>query len=158
MTPTNTPATTIEPDPHVPIIRTVREFDSTAAQLLRAHTDPDLFRRWVGPDASMITIDHWECRAGGSWRFLDREQAFRGCFHDVRPDRIVQTFTWEGMPDQVALETLNFVDLGKGRSRLVAESLTSNFEDRDAWMRSGMATGIEEGYLKLDRLLADGTD
>ena len=83
-------------------------------------------------------------------------QSFRGCFHTVRPDRIVQTFTWEGMPDGVALETLTFEDLGDGRTRLHAQSLCDSFEDRDAWLRSGMETGVHDGYAAIDRLLADG--
>ena len=69
-------------------------------------------------------IDYWDARNGGSWRFLGRrdgeEYAFRGCFHTVEPGKIVQTFTWEGMPDGVSLETLRFEDLGDGRTRLVA--------------------------------------
>ena len=35
------------------------------------------------------------------------EYGFHGCFHEVRPDElIVQTFTFEGAPDGVALEKL----------------------------------------------------
>ena len=85
------------------------------------------------------------------------EEAFHGCFHTVRPDRIVQTFTWEGMPDDVALETLTFEDLGDGRTRLHATSLCDSFEARDAWLRSGMETGVNDGYAAIDRMLADGT-
>jgi uncharacterized protein YndB with AHSA1/START domain len=76
----------------------------------------------------------------------------------VRPDRIVQTFTWEGMPDGVALETLTFEDLGDGRTRLHARSLCDSFEARDFWISSsGMEVGVHEGYAALDRMLADGT-
>ncbi|HET8658446.1 MAG TPA: SRPBCC domain-containing protein, partial [Micromonosporaceae bacterium] len=82
--------------------------------------------------------------------------AFRGCFHEIRPDRIVQTFTYEGEPDGVALETMVFEDLGDGRTRMLASSLCDSFEGRDAWLQSGMDTGVHEGYAKLDRLLADG--
>ena len=108
------------------------------------------------PDASNTTIDYWDARTGGSWRFLDREHAFHGSFHEVSPQRIVQTFTWEGLPDHVSLETVTFTDLGNGYTRLVGESLTSSFEERDQWLASGMETGVNEGYAKLDRLLADG--
>ena len=105
-------------------------------------------------------IDHWDARTGGSWRYVathgDDEHAFRGCFHEVRPDRIVQTFTWEGMPDAVALETLVFEDLGGGRTRLHASSLCDSFAARDGWLQSGMEVGINEGYAKLDGLLRDG--
>jgi uncharacterized protein YndB with AHSA1/START domain len=152
---------TIEADPKVPVIRITRDFNATPAQLLRAHTDPDLFVRWVGPNGMTTKIDQWDARTGGSWRFVQdaegAEFAFRGCFHEIRPDRIVQTFTYEGEPDGVALETMVFEDLGDGRTRMLASSLCDSFEGRDAWLQSGMETGVHEGYAKLDRLLADGT-
>lgn len=150
----------IEADPEVPIIRITRDFRATPAQLLRAHTDPELYARWVGPDSITTTIDHWDARTGGSWRFLnvhgDEEYGFHGCFHEVSPDRIVQTFTWEGMPEHVSLETLRFEDLGDGWTRLHAQSLVDSFEGRDGWLQGGMDVGVNEGYAKLDRLLTDG--
>jgi len=151
---------TIEADPKVPVIRITRDFTATPAQVLRAHTDPDLFVQWVGPNGMTTKIDQWDARTGGSWRFVQNaegaEFAFRGCFHEIRPDRIVQTFTYEGEPDGVALETMVFEDLGDGRTRMLASSLCDSFEGRDAWLQSGMQTGVHEGYAKLDRLLADG--
>ena len=68
----------------------------------------------------------------------------------------MQTFTWEGEPDGVALETLTFEDLGDGRTRLHAQSLCDSFEVRDAWLRSGMEVGMNAGYANLDGLLAAG--
>jgi uncharacterized protein YndB with AHSA1/START domain len=153
--------TRIEADSAVPIIRITREFQATPAQLFRAHTDAELFERWVGPDSMRTRIDVWDARAGGSFRYVSiapdgTEYGFRGCFHDVRPDRIVQTFTYEGEPDGVALETLWFDDLGDGRSGLRTQSLVDSFEARDAWLKSGMETGVEDGYAKLERMLSDG--
>ena len=102
----------------------------------------------------------WDAQTGGSWRYASvhdgTEYWFHGCFHEVRPDRIVQTFTFDGDPDGVALETLWFEDLGDGRTRLRTQSLCDSFEGRDAWLRSGMEVGVDEGYAKLDRMLADG--
>ena len=73
----------------------------------------------------------------------------------MRPDeRIVQTFTYEGFPDGVALETATFEDLGNGRSRVTSVSLVDSFEERDAFVASGMESGVVEGYEKLDELLA----
>ena len=158
---TKTTETTIEADPKLPIIWMTRDFAATPEQLLRAHTDPVLFAQWVGPDALETRIEHWDARTGGSWRFVQvgegAEYAFRGCFHEVGPGRIVQTFTFEGEPDGVALETLWFEDLGGGRSRLRSQSLVDSFEGRDAWLASGMATGVNEGYAKLQRMINDGT-
>ncbi|MBA2497356.1 MAG: polyketide cyclase, partial [Acidimicrobiia bacterium] len=53
-----------------------------------------------------------------------------------------------------ALETLRFEDLGDGRTRLHAQSLVDSFEGRDQWLASGMETGVDEGYAKLDALIA----
>ena len=158
---TSIPEAVIEADPKVPVIHIRRDFRATPAQLLKAHTDPDLFARWVGPDGiDKTTIDYWDARTGGSWRFHGRsngiDHAFRGTFHEVSDGRIVQTFTWEGLPEQVALETLTFRDLGDGTTRLHATSLCDSFEARDGWLASGMETGVNDGYAKLDRLLADG--
>lgn len=161
----------IEADPEVPLIRITRDFAATPAQLFRAHTDPELYARWVGPADLTTTIDHWDARDGGSWRFRNHrasandtdgrsepeEYAFRGCFHEVSPQRIVQTFTWEGMPEGVALETLRFEDLGDGRTRLHAQSLVDSFAARDAFLASGMDVGVNDGYRALDALLADGS-
>ena len=89
--------TTIEADPKIPIIRTTRDFRATPEQLFRAHTDPGLFAQWVGPRSLDTRIEHWDARTGGSWRFVSArdgvEFGFHGCFHEVRTDRIVQTFT-----------------------------------------------------------------
>ena len=83
------------------------------------------------------------------------EYWFHGSFHDVRPgELIVQTFTFEGMPDGVALEKLILEDLGGGRTRLVTTSLVDSFEDRDAFVASGMEEGVVDGYERLDELLA----
>lgn len=104
-------------------------------------------------------IVEWDARDGGSWRYIaardGQEFGFRGCFHTVAEDKIVQTFTFEGMPDAVSLETLWFEDLGDGRTRLHGQSLVDSFEGRDAWLASGMETGVDQGYAKLDVLLAE---
>jgi uncharacterized protein YndB with AHSA1/START domain len=152
----------IEADPTLPIIHIWRDFTATSEQLFRAHTDPELFARWIGPDGMDAQILEWDATNNGKWRYSggDRHhdpQYFRGSFHTVSPERIVQTFTWEGMPDGVALETMTFEDLGDGRTRLHATSLCDSFEDRDAWLRSGMETGVNDGYAALQRLVDDGT-
>jgi uncharacterized protein YndB with AHSA1/START domain len=151
----------IEADPIVPIIHIRRDFRATPARLMRAHTDPDLFAQWVGPDGMDTRIDYWDARTGGRWRYVasrdGEDYAFRGTFHDVREDVIVQTFTWEGKPEDVALETLRFEDLGNGFTRLHAQSLCDSFEGRDAWLRSGMEIGVHDGYAKLDRLIEAGS-
>lgn len=159
MTTTSTRETQITADPNVPLIRIVREFDAPPEKVFRAHSEPDLFAQWIGPRRLETRIDRFDCRTGGSWRFAQVEEGaeygFYGSFHEVRPARlIVQTFTFEGVPDGVALEKLTLEDLGNGRTRLVATSLVDSFEARDAILASGMEVGVREGYEKLDELLA----
>jgi uncharacterized protein YndB with AHSA1/START domain len=158
---TATRETRIEADPEVPLIRITREFDAPPSRVFRAHTDPDLVVQWLGPRGLEMRIDHYDCRPGGSYRYVhsdaNGEYAFRGCFHDVRPDElIVQTFTFEGMPDGVALEKLVLEDLGDGRTRLTTTSLCDSFADRDAMLASGMEVGVVQGYERLDEVLARG--
>jgi uncharacterized protein YndB with AHSA1/START domain len=160
MTTTNTHETQIIVDTEVPLVRIIREFDAPVEKVFRAHTDPDLFFRWNGPRGYESRVDRFDCRTGGDYRYVHVtkdgfEAAFHGAFHEVRQNvLIVQTFTYEGMPDGVALEKLRFEDLGDGRTRLTATSLVDSFADRDAFVASGMETGVLEGYEQLDELLA----
>jgi uncharacterized protein YndB with AHSA1/START domain len=154
--------TLIEADPALPVIRITRDFDASPEKVFRAWTDPDLVARWLGPRDSEIRIDSWDARTGGSYRYAsvrDGEEvaAFYGSFHEIRPtERLVQTFTWEGMPDGVSLDTMTFEDLGNGRTRVVGVSVVDSLESRDAIMASGMDVGVNEGYEKLDEILANG--
>jgi uncharacterized protein YndB with AHSA1/START domain len=156
---TSTHQTEIAVDPDVPLVRITREFDASPDKVFRAHTDPELFTRWNGPNGTEMRIDHFDCRTGGSYRYLiasdGNEFGFRGCFHEVRPaELIVQTFTFEGVPDGVALERLMFEDLGDGRTRLTSTSLVDSFAGRDAFVASGMEDGVRQGYERLDEVLA----
>lgn len=156
---TTHPTVTISAPEGLPWVDLEREFDATAEQVFKAHIDPDLVMQWMGPRDLRNEVDHWDTRSGGSWRYVsrrgDEEYWFRGCFHEVVPGRrIVQTFTFEGFPEGVSLEILELEDLDGGRCRLRARSVTDSVEGRDAFVASGMETGIVEGYEKLDDLLA----
>ena len=152
---------TIEADPDIPVITITREFDAPPERVFRAWAEPDLVKQWMGPRSVDMEIETWDCRTGGSWRYRaahDGEAiaSFYGSFHEARPgERLVQTFTWEGMPDAVSLETMTFEPLDEGRRcRIVAVSVVDSMEAQRAWMASGMEVGVNEGYEKLDELLA----
>ena len=161
MSTTSTHEIQIFADPRVPLVRIIREFDAPKEKVFRAHTDPELVVQWQGPRGMEARIDHYDCRTGGSYRYVHthdgQEYGFHGSFHEVRPNElIVQTFTFEGMPDGVALEKLVLEDLGNGRTRLTSTSLVDSFEGRDGFLASGMEVGVNEGYEKLDEILARG--
>lgn len=143
----------------LPVLECVREFDAPVEAVFRAHTDPALVVRWMGPRSVTMHLDHWDGVTGGSYRYHvtheGGEEHFYGAFHEVRPsERLVQTFTWTGFPDGVSLDTHYFEDLGDGRTRLRVVSVVETVEGRDMMVASGMETGIHEGYEKLDTLLA----
>jgi len=151
--------TDIAVDPDVPLVRITRDFDAPPEKVFRAHTDPDLVVQWLGPRSLQMRIDHYECRTGGSYRYLhvrgQDEFGFHGSFHEVRADEmIVQTFTFEGDPDGVALERIVFTDLGDGRTQADVDFAVESFAARDAFVASGMESGVKESYERLDEVLS----
>jgi uncharacterized protein YndB with AHSA1/START domain len=62
--------------------------------------------------------------------------------------------TFDGDPDGVALGRIMFTDLGGGRTRLTSTSLVDSFAARDAFVATGMETGVRESYERLDEVLA----
>jgi uncharacterized protein YndB with AHSA1/START domain len=148
----------IEADPTVPSSGSPATSPPRPTALPRPHR-PDLYAAWVGPNDLSTRIDHWDCRSGGSFAFSNirgaESYSFHGCFHEISPTRLVQTFTFDGWPDGVSLETLTLTDLGNGRTRLTATSLVDSFEGRDQWLASGMEVGVNDGYAKLDTLLTE---
>ena len=140
-------------------VRMSREFDAPRELVFRAYTDPDLIPRWWGPRYLTTTVDRMDVRPGGSWRFVQRApdgtvHAFHGVYHLVEPpDRIVQTFEYEGERGHVLLETVTFEDLA-GRTRLTTQSVYQSHEDRDGMVAAGMESGVVESMDRLEQLLA----
>jgi uncharacterized protein YndB with AHSA1/START domain len=138
-----------------------RDFDAPVSALFRAHADPDLVKQWLGPSRNEMTIERWDFRTGGGYRYLHRgpdggEYWFNGVFHTVRDDEfIIQTFEFEGAPDMVNIEFMWFEDLGDGRSRLRGRSICPSVEAHDALLSSPMESGMTEGYDRLDVLLVN---
>ena len=135
-----------------------RVFNAPRERVWRAMTDPKLIAQWWGR-GHPLTIEKFELVRGGHWRFVEETeqgpQGFEGRFSEISPpERVVQTFEWDGMPGHVALETMTLADLGDGRTKLVTESLFMTQEDRDGMMQSGMEAGVNESYAALDRVLA----
>ena len=156
---TTTDPTTIDVDSEVPAVRITREFDAPPERVFRAHTDPALFAQWAGPRQYTTDIIEYEATAGGRWQYVSRGKGgeaygFRGVFHTVEPNtRIIQTFEFDGAPGQVSLGTLTLEEVD-GRTRLAIHEVYPSVEARDAAVASGMEHGVNEGYERLDELLA----
>jgi uncharacterized protein YndB with AHSA1/START domain len=100
-----------------------------------------------------------DARPGGQWRFVQRdtaghEYAFHGVYHEVRsPERIVDTFEFEGTPGHVSLETCLLEETG-GRTKMTGRSVYQSVEDRDTMLEAGMEEGVLETMDRLAELLA----
>ncbi len=151
--------TLIEADPQLPLVRIERDFDAPLERVFRAWTDPEWVTQWLGPYDTTVRIDEWDARTGGSYRYAavrggDQIASFYGSFHEVRPNsRLVQTFTFTGVPDGVSLETMTFTELDDGRTRSVGIAVVESLAARDAMLASGMEIGVRQGYTKLAALL-----
>jgi uncharacterized protein YndB with AHSA1/START domain len=153
--------TTITAEPGIPQITITREFDAPRELVFRAHTDPQLLVQWLGPRDLTLTIDRYEVRDGGTWRYVHtdaqgHEYGFHGVFHGTpSPDAIVQTFEFEGVPGHVNLYTITLEQQeGGGRTLMRTVSSFQSVEDRDGMVASDMERGVRDSADRLEELLA----
>lgn len=136
-----------------------REFAAPRELVYWAYTDPELLVRWLGPRQLSMTVEQWDLRHGGAWRYVSRDPdgnvfAFRGVFHgEPAMDRLIQTFEFEGFPGHVSLGTASFDDIG-GATRVRIETVFQSLSARDGMLASGMEAGMNEGWDRLDALVA----
>ncbi len=159
LTKDNKIAITAEPGKQEIII--TREFDAPQELVFKAFTYPKLYIQWLGPRRLTMTLETFEPRNGGSWRYIHKDQegnefAFHGVYHEVTPpERIIDTFEFEGLPEKghVVLETARFEELPDNRTKLTSQSVFQSVADRDGMLQSGMEEGVNDSYDRLDELL-----
>ncbi len=139
-------------------IRTERVFAAPRDRVWAVYTDPALIPEWWGPRGVTTVVDKMDMRVGGDWRFVMKtdggESGFRGTYREITPpERVVQTFEWEGLPGHVLIETVELEDLGD-RTKVTTTSLFHTTEERDGMFDAGMEDGLNESYARLDELLA----
>jgi uncharacterized protein YndB with AHSA1/START domain len=140
-------------------IRIEREFDAPRDLVFATFTDPDLIPEWWGPRGTTTEVVAMDVRTGGDYRFIAHNAdgtstGFRGTYREVTPpERVVQTFEWEGMPGYVSLESASFEDLGD-RTKVTTITTFYSTEERDGMLGSGMEGGMNETFQRLDEVLA----
>jgi uncharacterized protein YndB with AHSA1/START domain len=150
---------TAEPGKQEMIIE--REFDAPRELVFKAFIDPKLYVEWLVPRGLTTTLETFEPRNGGSWRYIQKdtngnEYAFHGVNHEVlSPERIIGTFEFEGLPEKghVILETARFEELPGNRTKLTSQSVFQSVVDRDGMLQSVMEEGVNDSYDRLDELL-----
>lgn len=138
--------------------RIERWFDAPRDLVWRAHTEPELVQRWLGPRRLRMRVEEMDVRPGGKWRFVHidtdgTEYGFHGEYLEVvRPERIKQTWVFDGAPEASSVETLTLTEKD-GRTHLVAVAKYQKKEHVEGHLQAGMEEGMNEGYERLDELL-----
>ena len=151
--------TQIDAPAGVPFIDMSREFDAPRDLVFKAYTDPELLVQWLGPRKYKMTVESWDVRDGGKWRYVNSDDdgnawGFHGVFHgDQTPDGMLQTFEFEGSPGNVSLESLVFED-EDGKTVIRNHTVYQSVQARDAMIESGMEGGVNEGFDRLDELIS----
>ena len=146
-----------EPGTHEIIM--ARVFDAPRELVFRVMTDPKLIPQWWGLRNHTTIVDKMDVQAGGLWRYVQRDQqgnefAFHGVYHSITaPERVIDTFEFEGMPGHVILETMTLEAQADGKTKVTVSSVFQSVADRDGMLSSGMAEGANESYDRLDELL-----
>lgn len=146
-----------------------RAFSAQRGLVYRAHTEPDLIRRWLlGPPGWTMPVCEMDVRVGGSyrWRWRSEEDGsefgFHGEFVEVEPgERLVHTQIYD--PGDVGGEmgeggesmvTVTFEE-GNGTTTVRTRMDFGSKEARDAAMATGMTDGMEASYQSLDALVTE---
>ncbi|MGH7751257.1 MAG: SRPBCC family protein [Gemmatimonadales bacterium] len=140
-----------------------RTFDAPRRLVWDAFTKPELVQRWLlGPDGWSMPVCEIDLRVGGKYRYVWRkdqaetEMGMGGVFREVRPpERLVHTekFDESWYPGEALITTVFAETAGK---TLVTQTMhLESREARDAVLKSGMESGVEAGYHRLDRILAE---
>jgi len=140
-----------------------RSFDAPAALVFEAYTTPALVQRWWGFAEDEWLVCDIDLRVGGTWRYVTVhrnddatfEVGFHGEYREVAaPHRLVSTEVFEGMPDAVALDTVE-LDEVDGVTTLTTTVTHSCQEHRDGHIASGMEGGMQVSMDRLEDLVVE---
>ena len=135
-----------------------REFDASRELVFKAHIDPKLYVQWLGPHGYEMILETFEPVNGGRYRYIHKDKdgnefGFHGTFHEMSPERMIQTFEFEGYPGHVSLDSMTLEELPGNRTKVTIHSVFQSVSDRDGIVQSGMERGVTEGYERLDEIL-----
>ena len=143
-------------------IAMTRVFHAPRRLVWEAHTKPELVQRWLlGPDGWSMPVCEMDLRVGGKYRWVWRrdkdgtEMASGGVFQEiVAPERLVSTEQFEQAwyPGE-GLNTLVLTEKD-GKTTLTQTMLYESREIRDGVLKSGMESGVEASYDRLDEIFA----
>ncbi|HET7060131.1 MAG TPA: SRPBCC domain-containing protein [Candidatus Saccharimonadales bacterium] len=137
-------------------VRITRVYNATPQRLWRAYTDPEEVAQWW----RNTTIDKFELKVGGAWRFVDHgkngdeEHGFHGEFKEIdEPRKIVRTFEYEPWAGHVMTESVIFEPQGESQTLVTTVSKYANLDDLEGMVQSGMEKGATAGLERIAALV-----
>jgi uncharacterized protein YndB with AHSA1/START domain len=149
-------------------VKVTRSFRAPRALVYRAHTEPELVKRWMlGPPGWSMPVCEMDVRVGGRYRWRWRsdtdgsEFGFAGTFREVQAtSRLVHTETFDpgtiddNFPSSESLVTLTLAE-EDGVTTITSLIDFGSKDGRDAALKTGMTDGMEQSYQLLDGLLSE---
>jgi uncharacterized protein YndB with AHSA1/START domain len=143
-------------------VRITRAFAAPRHLIWRAHTEPDLMKRWLlGPDGWVMTVCELDPTPGASYRYAwapeegHRGEAFgfEGETLVVDPERrLVSTERMSGTDFPGTVNDLSF-DEADGVTLMTLYITYTDLAQRDMILATGMTEGMETSYQRLEREL-----
>ena len=138
-----------------------RVFNAPRRLVFEAYTKPEYLKRWLlGPPGWEMVVCDVVTKVGDryryEWRNAEGTQFGLGgvCREFARPERIVCTELMDGYPNESLVTTVLVEQSGK--TTLITTCLYESREVRDMVIKSGMETGVEASYNRLEELLVTG--
>jgi len=146
-----------EGDTHVVV---TRHFAASPEAVYRAHTDPELIKKWLlGPDGWSMPVCVSEARPGGKIRYEWTNGKGRGFYQtgeflELEPFRrivhVARMHLPEPTPDNHTETT--FEQDGDGTLMTLRMTLPDE-TSRETMLASGMESGMETSYARLEGML-----
>lgn len=136
-----------------------RSFAAPRELVFAAMTQPEHVRQWYGLRSLKMTVCEIDLRPGGKWRFAQEapdgsEFAFSGVYKEVDPpNRVAFTECYEAMPEHGYMVT-GVYEEHDGITTVTSTLVYQSPEDRDGHRDSGMESGANESYDRLEEYLA----
>ena len=126
--------------------------------VFEAFTNPRHVPNWlIGPDGWTLPVCEIDLRPGGTWRYVYRkndgsEMTMQGSYREVvPPERLVSTESW-GPEWPETVNTTVLTEAG-GLTTITIPVQYPSKEARDAALKTGMKSGMDQSFARLDDML-----
>lgn len=123
----------------------------------QAYTDPNIIPHWWGVSKYTTKVVTMDVKVGGKWLFVQTDEKgndykFFGEFLELTP---IESFTWtfnSDTTDGQAIETTEFYELEKEKTKIIVKITFSSKEARDIMVNMGIKEVFERSLVKIEKI------